>query len=213
MSTATSEKDALTQRIDDLLALAAKLRAGSSTNLTELYQRTLTLMVAVYGGESHQVTDWRASIGKVSGYTPMHDRLLYFEGALSALKADIEAGLVGDLQKRLTGEILSDFLQLARTAFDSGAKDVAAVLTAALYEDTIRRLGTDLAGIVERDKLSDVLAALKKKEILQGTQFGIAQSYLQFRNAALHADWKKIEQSSIESALGFVQGLLLKHYS
>ncbi len=122
---------------------------------------------------------------------------------------------MGSLKQQLSGEILSDFILLARGATaekGDGAKNVAAVLAAAVFEDTIRRMGSELAGVQDRPDLQDVIIELKKEQILEGPQIAIAQSYLKFRNDALHADWDKIERSSIQSILGFVEQLLLKHF-
>ena len=95
---------------------------------------------------------------------------------------------------------------------ESSGKDVAAVLTAAAFEDTIRRLSTKY-GIADHEKVADILEELKKQGVLQGPQVGIAQSYLSFRNKALHAKWGEVDLSAIESALAFTEQLLLKHFS
>ncbi len=137
-------------------------------------------------------------------------------GLLENLKSEIESGMLGSLKSRLAGEVLSDFIQLAREALsesNQGARNVAAVLAAAAYEDTIRRMGSELAGIQGRPDLQDVIIELKQKGILEGPQVAIAQSYLKFRNDALHADWNKIDTPSIHSILGFVEHLLVKHFS
>src|SRR5207248_67235 len=104
---------------------------------------------------------------------------------------------------------------LARTVIDDGAggKNVAAVLAAAAFEDTVRRMGRELAGVTARDDLDKVIDALKKANVLQSPQLGIALSYLKFRNDALHADWENIEKAAVHSVLGFVEQLLLKHFS
>jgi hypothetical protein len=73
-------------------------------------------------------------------------------------------------------------------------------------------MGSTCAGIIGKDDLSKVIDALKTKEILVAPQLGIALSYLSFRNHALHANWDKIDRSSVTSVLGFVQELLLKHF-
>ncbi|MCP2500094.1 MAG: hypothetical protein NCA08_00785 [Deltaproteobacteria bacterium] len=130
--------------------------------------------------------------------------------------AELEAGLTGSLKKQITGDVLTDFIQLARAVLyscGSGAKNVAAVLAAAAYEDTIRRMGVAFAGIVGRDDLSKVIDALKDKGILVAPQLGIALSYMNFRNHALHADWDKIDLTAIHGVLGFVEQLLLKHFA
>jgi len=94
---------------------------------------------------------------------------------------------------------------------DAQAKNVAAVLAASVYEDTIRRLAST-NGIPHEEKLSNVLVELKEKGLLQGSQVGIAQSYLSFRNNALHAQWDKVEKEAIASVLGFVEQILLRHF-
>jgi len=58
-----------------------------------------------------------------------------------------------------------------------------------------------------QDDLSDVLKKLKDADVMQGPQVGIAQSYMNFRNHALHANWDKIEKESIHSVLGSAAGI------
>ena len=73
-------------------------------------------------------------------------------------------------------------------------------------------MGAELAGVIEPDDLSEVINQLKENGVLQSPQLGIAQSYLSFRNHALHANWNKIQRESVDSVLGFVEQLLLKHF-
>jgi hypothetical protein len=56
-------------------------------------------------------------------------------------------------------------------------------------------MGATLAGVVGRPPLSDVLTALKNAKVLEGATFTTAQSYLKFRNDALHADWAQFVPS------------------
>ncbi len=136
--------------------------------------------------------------------------------ALKTLASDVEAGLIGDLRAKVAGDVLADFIGLARAALDSdasGSVNVAAVLVAAAFEDTIRRMGERFAGVVGRPDLSDVLSKLKESGTIEGAQVGIAQSYLSFRNRALHAEWDKIDHASVQSCLAFVEALLSKHFS
>jgi hypothetical protein len=69
--------------------------------------------------------------------------------------------------------------------------NVAAVLVAAGFEDTIRRMGAAFCNIHNRDPLQNVVVALKNAGVLVGAQFGTVQAQLQFRNDALRADWTK----------------------
>ncbi|MFZ0319468.1 MAG: hypothetical protein WAL56_10115 [Candidatus Sulfotelmatobacter sp.] len=74
-------------------------------------------------------------------------------------------------------------------------------------------MGGSLAGVVGKDDLADVLKKLKDADVIKSPQIGIAQSYLTFRNRALHANWNEIQRESVVSVLGFVEQLLLKHFS
>ena len=74
-------------------------------------------------------------------------------------------------------------------------------------------MGSKLAGVVGDDDLKDIIHTLQSAGVLQSPQLGIALSYLNFRNHALHANWDKIERESVHSVLGFVEELLLKHFA
>ena len=123
-------------------------------------------------------------------------------------------GILTSIRRAITGEVLSDLLKLSRTVLeDTGdsPKNVAAVLAAAALEDTIRRMA-ERNGIDAEGKLSEVLSALKSTGVIQGAQVGIAQSYLGFRNKALHANWDQIDRPEVVSVLGFVEQLILKQF-
>ena len=211
-------ESAVKARVEQLLYLNVPGREARYedryTKGNELLQGTLTLMEAVYGRESHQVAILM-NTAKASHPMDMSEVVPAARGALENLKGELEAGAIGSLRQRMVGDVLTDFIQLARTVLDDPsdkAKNVAAVLTAAAFEDTIRRMGESLAGVVGRVELQDVIIALKQNGVLQSPQLGIAQSYLSFRNHALHAEWEKVDRSSVQSALGFVEELILKHF-
>lgn len=206
---------AVRRRVEELLAVRTLTdQAGSY----QVFQGALNLLSAVYGPESPQVKDLQV-VGAARTNTGVPDsrsRGLAALGALQNLREELAAGLVGSLRARMAGGVIADFLGLARHTLEQpgdGAKNVAAVLAAAVYEDTIRRMGAELAGVVDRPKLADVLGQLKSNGVLLDAQFGIAQSYLQFRNDALHADWDRVQRESVASILGFVEQLLSKHFS
>jgi hypothetical protein len=73
--------------------------------------------------------------------------------------------------------------------------------------------GETFAGVIGKDDLASVLTKLKDAEVMKSPQIGTAQSYLSFRNHALHANWEDVQRESVHSILGFVEQLLLKHFS
>ena len=76
----------------------------------------------------------------------------------------------------IAGEIIAELIALAKESLNDksdSAKNVSAVLVSAAYEDVIRRLGTDFAGVTGRPGLQEVIIALKQKDVLKGgNQFG-----------------------------------------
>ena len=210
------EPSDILKRIDELLAL--QIGVGNASLLS---QGCVSLLSLVYGPKSAQIENFNsflAAIHKGDGNTGWKGQQVSVaaQGALKNLKREIESGLTGNFKLQVTGEVLTDFIQLARTALNEsgdGAKNVAAVLAAAAFEDTIRRMGETFAGVTGKDDLSEVLKRLKDAGVIQSPQVGIAQSYLSFRNHALHANWDKVERESIHSVLGFVEQLLLKHFA
>jgi len=204
------EKEDILKRIDELLP------PNMDASHDEKANATTSLLSLVYGADSPQLALWTKHIEKLWGLHNASEIMRASVAQLRNLKREIESGLTGNLRQQITGEVLTDLIQLSRTVLDEQgdkAKNVAAVLAAAAFEDTIRRMGKTFAGVIGQDDLSDVLKALKDAGVIQSPQFGIAQSYLSFRNHALHANWDKIEKESIHSMLGFVEQLLLKHFS
>ena len=100
------------------------------------------------------------------------------------------------VERRAIGEVIADMLGLAKEALHHGEKsrNVAAVLTAAAFEDTIRKMGATLANVQGRPDLANVLTALKTAKVIVGAPLTTAQGYLKFRNDALHADWANLDQ-------------------
>jgi hypothetical protein len=206
------------KRIADLLAPGTGTQ-GKAIAGHEIFQGALSLMSLVYGAQSPQLKDLTEkgmSLSTRFSSDALGQQLsLLGRGSLRNLSAEIEAGLIGSIQRSVTGEVLTDFLQLSRAALNEpgeDAKNVAAVLSAALFEDTLRRIATE-NGLPHIDKLQDVLTELKNRQLLQGTQVGIANSYLNFRNSSLHAQWERVDRESIASVLAFIEQLLLKHFS
>lgn len=208
-----------------LKARVAALLADSSTSngielQNRLYLGTLTVMNALYGSGSSQERELRNAIeritrgGRPDAGSTIHACIEVTKGALLAMQAEIDVGFVGSLGGTITAAVLSDLVKLARAVFTEagdGAKNVAAVLAAAAFEDCLRRLCSS-RGLTEPEKLADVVTVLKDAAVLQGAQVGVGQSYLQFRNRALHAKWEEIDRPEVASVLGFVEELLLKHF-
>lgn len=188
---------------------------------SEKVQFATSMLTAFYGPQSVQLRSFLDSCTAISkgssgaGNAEYHLHL-HAQGAIKNAVAEIEQGLVTSMRVLVAGEILSELIRLGKEILQEqteAAKNVAAVLIAAAFEDLMRRMGTDLAGITGRPKLEEVLTGLKNAGLLQGGEVGTAQSYLKFRNDSLHADWTKVSRAQVESCIAFTETKLLKHFS
>ena len=184
-------------------------------------QFATSMLTALYGPESPQLIQFRAGCEAVakSASSPMnmeHHMGLHAIGVIGNAKAELQAGLIVNLRACVAGEILVELIRLAKEIMvdrTEEAKNVSAVLIAAAYEGLMRRMGEEFASVTGRPKMEEVITTLKAAGVLKGGQVGTAQSYLKFRNDSLHADWKNVDRSQVESCLAFIESLLVKHFS
>ncbi len=215
------ERESLVDRLKAILARIESLT--KETDLETQAHGTFSLFANVYGAESTQLRqlqesfkgEYAAGIGRIPHQLRVHNKNT-LRGALQNLKSEIEAGLLGSLRAWYSGEVLGDFLGVAREALSQKTPNtgrVAAVLVAAAFEETLRRLAMDSLQISDRRRLDEIHKALKDGDILRGSEVSSAQSFLSFRNNALHADWEKVERPTTEAVLGFTDALLQKHFT
>jgi len=197
----------------------AKQRASYYAASGEVHQFTVSLLAFVYGQESPQMRAYQADVGAISkskdGSVPgqMFDLA---QGTLRNVKAEVEGGLVENWRAQIAGELLAELVRLGKEILSDEAdeaKNVGAVLIAAAFEGTLRRLGEEQAGVIGRPPMQDVISSLKTADVLKGGQVHTANGYLKFRNDSLHADWQNLDRPQIEGCILFLESLFEKHFS
>ncbi len=206
------------KRADEVINLGDSASHGVASESTQF---ATSLLTALYGPQSTQLKAFSTGCDAISkmksgtGSVPVQ-LCRHARGAIINAKAELQSGLIGSLRLQVTGEVLADLVGLGREILAEGtdtAKNVAAVMIAAAFEDLVRRMGTELAGVGGRPSLQDVLTMLKDAGVLKGGEIGLAQSFLKFRNDSLHADWANVGRVQVESCIAFIDGMLLKHFS
>jgi hypothetical protein len=142
----------------------------------EAIQFAISLLSAMYGPQSPQLSAFTTGLAQIAKLAPNptnsdHHQWLHAQGAIRNVVAEIEAGLIVSLRAQVAGEIFAELVRLGKDTLEDdteSAKNVAAVLIAAAFEDLMRRMGSELAGVVGRPKLEEVLTALKNAAILKG---------------------------------------------
>ena len=189
-------------------------------NLSELYVTVTSSFQMIYGPNSAQLRLVETVREQVynrpeRGRTATNDwdfkEELY--GCLRGLKAEIEGGLIVNIQTQARGEVFGDFLVLAREALDEEQKDVAAVLACAALEDALKRYAR-YQGLDVGDKdMSEVVNALKSKGVIRGPQGALLSGFVKIRNKTFHAQWAAIDTADVKSIIGFTEEFLVTRFS
>jgi len=209
------DKESISRRLDELIALSGSRNPDA---IGEVTSGTISVLEKVYGPYSEKVKAYIKLYNDYVGdpnkwHAGVQDRIRsHTSGVLKSIKAEIEAGLVGNLELQAQGGIFGDFIALAGHAFDE-SKDVAAVLISAALEDTLKRYAVQNGLDVTQADMPEVINALKSKGLLKGPQASVVQSYVQLRNKAFHAEWDKIDKETVNSAISFTETFLLEHFS
>jgi hypothetical protein len=130
-----------------------------------------------------------------------------------AAKADYEGGYIFNLEQSVSGDILGDFVKLAKASLQDGYKDVAAVLACAALEDALKRYARENGLVVDNKVMQEVVGALKSKGLVKGAQKTLLDTMPKIRDYAMHANWDKIIEADVGSVIGYVEQFLLSHFS
>lgn len=207
--------DELLSRLCTIDELAADL---DRSTVDACFMGTLTIMETLYGANSPQA---KALFEAKKAYTKTRYSATYeifslaqsVRGTLLNIREELDAGLIRQIATEAAGEVIGDLVALAKSELKAGYSNVAAVLAAAALEDALKRKAAELGINVQNKTLDSVINSLKSKGFFKGAQVPIVSSYVKLRNAAMHADWDKIEDADISSLLGFLEPFLLEHFS
>ena len=116
------------------------------------------------------------------------------------------------IELQISGDILGDFVALAKEALNAGHVEVASVLASSALEDALKRYAI-ANGIDAGDSTMDkVISALKSKGLIKGGTSKALQPMPTIRNYALHANWDKLSPVEIGSLIGFLEAFLIRHF-
>lgn len=171
----------------------------------------MNLLERAFGTDSVHARNFRSAYEESS--TGWSYNLKKAKGIFLAAKSDFEGGYIFGLNKVLSGEILGDFVILAKAVLKDGSKDVAAVLASAALEDALKRYARDNGLDVDEKGMQDIVSALKSKGLVSGAQKSLLDTMPKLRNYAMHANWQKLSIEDVGSIIGFVEQFLISHFA
>lgn len=188
----------------------------SRTNVDLIYNLTLSLLQKIYGNTNDHISNFQSQLSDFNyndSSIKYKDILEICIAKLEFIKSEISLGLITSIENEVTGEVVADFLSLARKSLIDNVIEVAAVLSCASLEDTLKRYSKLNNLNVDDKTMSEVINALKSKGLLSSAQDSILKGYAKIRNKVFHAEWDKIEKADISSIIGFSEEFVLKHFS
>jgi hypothetical protein len=137
-----------------------------------------------------------------------HESVVRVAPILTHLAADITAGLLFDVEARVSAETFDDLLDHAEAYLADGRHQPAGVLAGVVFEDTIRRL-CEKHGIGQRGKeLDSLLNALKAASVLTKLEGKEGIAAADVRNKATHAQWGEFNGDQVRVVIAFARRLI-----
>lgn len=130
------------------------------------------------------------------------------QGILKSVQTEAQNGLLAKLEYQVFATAFDDFLDHASQFHKSGKAKESAILVSAVLEDTLKRIAVkndiDPAGYT----LEPLIDELTKMGIFTPVKAKRMKSYSGVRNAALHAEWDKLDLKDIGNVIEGVRELL-----
>lgn len=168
------------------------------------------LLTAVFGENSPYYVNFIKEMERCNGY---EEGVKSLQSIFASAKEAFEDDYIFHVERTISGEVLGNFVSLAKEVLSDGHKDVAAVLSSAALEDALKRYAKRNGLNVESATMSKVISAIKSKGLVSGARKSMLDIMPKIRNHALHAEWEKISEPEVNSIIGFVEQFLLTEFS
>ena len=132
-----------------------------------------------------------------------------FNEILKRLLQDIDDGLLTSVANQASAETFDDLLDHAERYLNEGRKEGSGILSTAVFEDTIRRIGRSHG--TEDDQIDTVISELAKQGVITGIDAKACRFAAGVRNAALHARWENFELPQVKRTIEITRELLREH--
>jgi hypothetical protein len=130
---------------------------------------------------------------------------------MEALITDIDAGLLGNLESKITANVFDDFLDSAKLYLDQRRQIEAGVIAGVVFEDTVRRIMRDKVSDDKNRPLEDLINDLARRNIITGQQSKQAKVAAHVRTKATHAQWDEFDLNGVSDTIQITRQLLRDH--
>ena len=131
---------------------------------------------------------------------------------LKSAKEDIKGGYLQKIESLVSGEVFSDFLDMAEHLLDNGYKDPAASLIGAVLEDGLRRMcANNTLPVKSGDNISSLNQKLADKKVYNRLQQREIEAWNKLRDYADHGHFDEYNIEKVNDMLDSVRKFLTNY--
>jgi hypothetical protein len=204
-------------RLADLIAqgesiVATRTQEQKTYGLVDSYEFTqwhlscMSFLKQVFEADSLQLAHFS---GDVATWRDHHVKLGV--AVLKSALEELQVGPLGKMEDLVSGEIFTDFLEMASYLHEQGYKDPAASLAGAVLEDGLKRLAkkNDIR-VSNRDDISSVNSKLAAKPVYNRIVQREVEIWTAVRNHADHHQFDQYSEQQVKAMLDGVQAFLAR---
>lgn len=162
--------------------------------------QALALLSSILPDDHTYVQQFASAVEMGNREKPDEGRIQAGLGILTAVREDIADGSLARLPALISGEIFSDFMEMAQHLHEEGYVHAAASIAGAVVEDALRRT---LRNRHQRatGNLESMNQVALDKGIYERVVFMQVKVWIAIRNHADHGNWDAVEQSAVAAMI------------
>jgi len=146
-------------------------------------------------------------------------KLKYFIGPLDALYSDLQSDYLKSLSELISGDIFSDYLDMAEHLFNESYKDAAAVIAGSTLEEHLRKLCQNFSiditiktkkGIKPK-KADQMNSDLVKQNVYSTSEQKQITAWLAIRNDAAHGNYSNYTSDQVKLLIQGVRDFFIRN--
>lgn len=177
------------------------------------YANALSLLI------DNPLNAYRMSVMRFANVTPrevtLQDMILAAEQLEEVIK-DIDGGLFGSLENRVTASTFADLLDHAELYLKESRREPAGVLAGVVFEDSARRVYRNVFKQSDKgnelEQIINALSSSKRGEpAIVGAETSRAKAAAKVRTSATHAQWDEFSADDVRATITYTREFIDKH--
>ena len=199
--------------LNDVVNSSSGIKGVDLSKVTSWVTRLGQLIRHLYGENSQHFESYTSALKTPHFYNLHSSYNSHFSqmlGVVTAIKHDIDNGLLVNFKTLIQADIFADFLEMGEYLLNGGYKDASAVIIGSVLEDGLRKLAEKNKISITNDQgkaltIEPLNNELAKKEVYSKLIQKQITSWAHIRNKAAHGEYVEYNKDQVQMMLYFVQ--------